>query len=227
MPKTDPEGLRIKSGGRALSKHPLVIIGVGLVIIMGLVMVVGLVIPPWANPDRGLFAGLKLPSYVPTRAERTAPALVGVAGNLEPSWQPNANSSSQGDGIAYVGHGCASCHGLDAQGGVVGGPLAGLDRYLIQSFVRIGPQGMPSYSEAELSDEGLEAIADWLSTLETATATRSPTPTAEGPPLIPHTLDGRTDCLMCHGEGIAGAPQIPPDHEGRTNAMCSACHQKG
>jgi len=45
------------------------------------------------------------------------------------------------------------------------------------------------------------------------------------PPAIPHSLEGRDACLACHETGVAGAPQIPADHSGRTNDMCRGCHQ--
>ena len=47
----------------------------------------------------------------------------------------------------------------------------------------------------------------------------------ETPPGIPHPLEGRDACLGCHEAGLAGAPQAPADHAGRTNEMCRACHQ--
>lgn len=43
-------------------------------------------------------------------------------------------------------------------------------------------------------------------------------------PPIPHPLEGRDNCLGCHETGVAGAPQIPEDHEGRTNETCRGCH---
>jgi hypothetical protein len=54
------------------------------------------------------------------------------------------------------------------------------------------------------------------------------TPTAEpeetsGPSLIPHTLEGRDDCLLCHS--LDGVRPFPEDHIGRTSVMCTACHQ--
>ena len=48
-----------------------------------------------------------------------------------------------------------------------------------------------------------------------------------GPPLIPHSLDGRADCVTCHSTGLAGAPKFPADHTGRTNEMCQLCHKPG
>ncbi|MBI4788229.1 MAG: cytochrome c3 family protein [Chloroflexi bacterium] len=50
-------------------------------------------------------------------------------------------------------------------------------------------------------------------------------PAQGGPPPIPHAKEGRTDCLACHEKGLSGARKVPPDHAGRTNEMCVACHQ--
>ncbi len=47
------------------------------------------------------------------------------------------------------------------------------------------------------------------------------------PPVIPHTLVGRSDCLFCHQTGVGGAPIIPSNHAGRTNETCQGCHQPG
>ena len=72
----------------------------------------------------------------------------------------------------------------------------------------------------------------------TPTPTNTPVPTAttEGavavqPPdeetllslmVIPHPLEGREDCLMCHAEG--GTLPYPPDHVGRPSSTCLVCH---
>jgi formate dehydrogenase gamma subunit len=40
---------------------------------------------------------------------------------------------------------------------------------------------------------------------------------------IPHPLEGREDCLLCHGAG--GVKPYPADHTGRTSASCLACHK--
>jgi predicted CXXCH cytochrome family protein len=42
-------------------------------------------------------------------------------------------------------------------------------------------------------------------------------------PPIPHSLEGRADCLMCHGP--QGFKPNPADHEGRTNETCLSCHR--
>ncbi|MDP6509928.1 MAG: cytochrome c, partial [Dehalococcoidia bacterium] len=46
----------------------------------------------------------------------------------------------------------------------------------------------------------------------------------EGPSGIPHTLEGRDQCLGCHGSGIPSFPQVPDIHAGRTNDICTLCH---
>jgi hypothetical protein len=40
--------------------------------------------------------------------------------------------------------------------------------------------------------------------------------------VIPHPLEGRGDCLMCHGEDKPNP--FPPDHVGRPSTTCLVCH---
>ncbi len=42
-------------------------------------------------------------------------------------------------------------------------------------------------------------------------------------PQIPHTLEGRTDCLLCHEAG--GIKPSPEDHAGRSSDTCLNCHR--
>ncbi len=53
--------------------------------------------------------------------------------------------------------------------------------------------------------------------------TPSAEPATAGPSAIRHTLEGRDDCLVCHGE--SGFKPYPADHTGRTNNTCASCHQ--
>ena len=48
--------------------------------------------------------------------------------------------------------------------------------------------------------------------------------TVEEATAIPHTLEGREDCLVCHQTGAVQVTKIPADHSGRTNAICTGCH---
>jgi len=45
------------------------------------------------------------------------------------------------------------------------------------------------------------------------------------PPVIPHDLAGRDNCLMCHAPGAMEPVQdTPADHVGRENTNCRMCH---
>ena len=191
----------------------LVVIGLGLGTIAGLVLVVGLVLPHWADPNRGANTKLNLLNEVPDNYERTRIALAAEKGGLEPSWQHEGTPSTDGY-QAYVAHGCASCHGLTGQGAVVGRPVIGLDGDIIRFFVRNGPGGMPAYSTEELPDTHLDALIAW-----TAGQGQSGDPI----PQVPHLLDGRADCLLCHNTG--SIRPFPQGHMGRLNDICLVCHQ--
>ncbi len=47
---------------------------------------------------------------------------------------------------------------------------------------------------------------------------------ASAQPPVPHSLEGRDDCLACHQTGVVGAPRVAEDHTGRTNESCDQCH---
>lgn len=46
----------------------------------------------------------------------------------------------------------------------------------------------------------------------------------EMPSQVPHPLEDRTDCRLCHETGVGDAPQFPPDHADRANEVCQVCH---
>ncbi len=60
---------------------------------------------------------------------------------------------------------------------------------------------------------------------EPAAVTAPAKPAAGGPNPIPHSLQGRDNCLACHKDGVGGATKIPASHAGRTNDICRTCHQ--
>jgi mono/diheme cytochrome c family protein len=66
-----------------------------------------------------------------------------------------------GRGI-YLSASCATCHGIDAGGGVVGAGLAGSIPEITANVVRQGPSGMPSFSEEYLSEADLERLVAYL-----------------------------------------------------------------
>ena len=47
-----------------------------------------------------------------------------------------------------------------------------------------------------------------------------------GAPAIPHDLEGKANCMMCHAVGVMPpVPDVPADHQGRTVEMCGWCHK--
>ncbi len=49
---------------------------------------------------------------------------------------------------------------------------------------------------------------------------------AAKPPVTKHEIEGRGDCLMCHGGAMPNIKAVPATHEGRPNETCSWCHDK-
>lgn len=45
------------------------------------------------------------------------------------------------------------------------------------------------------------------------------------PPAIPHSVEGRDNCLLCHFMGQNGAQPIPSSHTERGNDSCRSCHR--
>ncbi len=88
---------------------------------------------------------------------------------------------------------CAGCHGVHALGGR-GPSLAGISKPFaaFQVVVRQGARGMPAYSEAQISDQTLQALYDWL----------------EGQVEVPaaqQTSWVQAGCGACHGVNAEGA----------------------
>jgi len=71
---------------------------------------------------------------------------------------------------------------------------------------------------------GLAALSASCSLIEPPVP---PLPVATiAPPFIPHRLEGRGDCRLCHATGVGGAPQFPvADHSRRPSDVCLACHR--
>jgi mono/diheme cytochrome c family protein len=67
----------------------------------------------------------------------------------------------------------------------------------------------------------------------TPTQTPTPAPTAVATPsgplvasVISHKIEGRENCLVCHGIGEDTIRPMPTDHVGRQNAVCLSCHRE-
>jgi len=77
--------------------------------------------------------------------------------------------------LLFFAYGCASCHGLQAEGGVVGPKLTGASPSEVRRALSQGPEGMPSFGSTGITDEETASIVAYLQSLR---ATR-PSPIAE------------------------------------------------
>ncbi len=66
----------------------------------------------------------------------------------------------------FVSNGCASCHGLDGRGGIIGPSIVGAKAEKLRVKTQVGPKGMPAYAPGVLTDEDLAAIAAYLSSMD-------------------------------------------------------------
>ena len=62
----------------------------------------------------------------------------------------------------FVTKGCATCHGLDGHGGIIGPSIVGTKAAKLRVRTTVGPKGMPAYAPGALTDEDLAAIAAYL-----------------------------------------------------------------
>ncbi len=90
-----------------------------------------------------------------------------VAGQEEPftgmmSAVPLAADPVERGRQLFVVKECASCHGLDGRGGIVGPPIAGTEADDLRDKTQVGPGGMPAFAPDALSDADLNAIAAYL-----------------------------------------------------------------
>ncbi len=66
--------------------------------------------------------------------------------------------------VLFFRYGCASCHGLNGEGGPVGKDLQGDSALKIATKVRLGPKTMPAFLEGVLSDIDLQKLSAFLET---------------------------------------------------------------
>ena len=62
----------------------------------------------------------------------------------------------------FVVEDCASCHGLDGRGGIIGPSIVGTKMEKLRVKTQVGSQEMPAYAPGALTDEDLAAIAAYL-----------------------------------------------------------------
>ncbi len=139
---------------KGLPKSPL--LGLAVIIIMATVAVVNVVRSPYTHSN------LEPEGYdrtdVATLDEQPPYEGFGLA---DPE-SARTNDPLQDGRAIFFGTGCASCHGLNGQGAVVGGEID-LDEFAdLLKDVRRGDVGMPAFAEELLSDEELQNIFAFL-----------------------------------------------------------------
>lgn len=95
-------------------------------------------------------------------------------GLADPRSDTGADPVARGK-LLFLGYGCAMCHGLASQGGVVG-PEIDLEELFLDDFrpiLRSGPGGMPAFTEEILSDDDLDTIYAFLKAIRQETSTTS------------------------------------------------------
>jgi hypothetical protein len=95
-------------------------------------------------------------------------------GLADPSLITDLDQAARGR-LLFLGYGCAMCHGIGSQGGVVG-PGLDLEELWLEDFlpvVRSGPGGMPAFTEEVISDEDLKAIYAFLKATRQGTSITS------------------------------------------------------
>ncbi len=139
------------------TRHMLLPIFIGAAVLMlSLTLLTIIARSPYtqANLDAGFDSGYS----------RTIQAFVGAPIPLveERMAMPSNNDPVQHGKQLFVTEGCASCHGLDGRGGVVGPPIVSTKASKLRTKTQAGPRGMPAYAPGALSDDDLAAIAAYL-----------------------------------------------------------------
>lgn len=130
---------------------------VSAVIIIGLTLITILVRAPDTRSNY---------QHAPEGYTRTALATIGEDAEFQ-GLTPTLGSTPR---EVYIGAGCASCHGLSGEGGVVGPAIWKKNAEDMLEGLREGEPGMPFFSEHRLSDEQITALAQYLNALQKASA---------------------------------------------------------
>jgi mono/diheme cytochrome c family protein len=86
-------------------------------------------------------------------------------GLADPSLAQTGDPAEDGRAL-FFRYGCASCHGLQGQGGAVGKDLSEANAEEISEKVRQGPKTMPAYESGTLSESDLEKLIAFLESTE-------------------------------------------------------------
>ena len=102
------------------------------------------------------------PRYTRTEQELVG-APVPISGDMLAV--PRAGDPVQLGKQLFVVKGCATCHGLDGRGGIVGPSIVGTNAAKLRVKTSVGPGGMPAFAPGALTDPDLAAIAAYLAAM--------------------------------------------------------------
>ncbi len=115
---------------------------------------------------------------------------------------------------AHTSQTCESCHGAGDRHIAYGAVLPPAGEMCVTCHAQI--PGRPSYFPT------IEEVDHFPQ--QACTSCHNPHAPAAAFPLIPHNVQGREDCLACHGNGVPGAG-LPPNHVDRPVEVCLGCHR--
>jgi cytochrome c oxidase cbb3-type subunit 3 len=90
----------------------------------------------------------------------------------------------------------------------------------------LGEQALPSLEAVRVSTLVPPAVDPTVAAVPRISLDLAgqPLSSAQLIPQIRHDLIGRSDCLMCHKQGVSDAPRIPDGHRGLESNSCLTCH---
>ncbi len=154
-------------------------------VIAAMVILVGqITLRPWASADDGYDTHLNYS----TVSDDYSRSVIGRVGDIEDApdgWTPAETIGPEDTFAAWVGYGCASCHGLDGTGGLVGPNLQELVRDDFADKIRFGADGMPTFTEMDLTDEHIAILSDYLIEVGGPPPTATPIPPTPEPTSTP------------------------------------------
>lgn len=156
-------------------------ITIGVVAAM-IVLIGQITLRPWAGTDSGFDTHLNY-STVGDDYTRSVVGRVGDGKEAPVGWTPVDEKHSAL--AAWAGYGCASCHGLDGYGGVVGPDLQELVRDDFAKKIRFGQDGMPAYGDEDLTDEHIVLLEEYLVEIGGPPPTPTPIPATPVPTSTP------------------------------------------
>lgn len=124
--------------------------------------------------------------------------------------------------------GCASCHGLNAQGAAAAGSPAFATRSWLGTVVRTGlPGGMPAYSESDVTEEDLDTLNAYLLFARDSLAGElprdDPGTTATTTTAVSPTTTSTTTSVVTDGDSGVATPSFA-DVQQILQSNCAGCH---